>query len=53
VHVVASLPKTRSGKILRGTILRVYTGQPAGDLTSVDNPSALEAIHALAPGQKK
>lgn len=53
VHLVASLPKTRSGKILRGTILRVYTGQPAGELTSVDNPAALEAIHALAPGKKK
>lgn len=48
VHVVAALPKTRSGKILRSTILRVYTGQPAGDLTSVENPAALEAIKALA-----
>lgn len=48
VHVVAALPKTRSGKILRGTILRVYSGQPAGDLTSVDNPAALDAIRALA-----
>ena len=47
VHLVAALPKTRSGKILRGTILRVYTGSPAGDLTSVDNPAALEAIRAL------
>jgi acetyl-CoA synthetase len=47
VHLVAALPKTRSGKILRGTILRVYAGQPAGDLTSVDNPAALDAIRAL------
>jgi len=50
VHVVAALPKTRSGKILRGTILRVFTGQPAGDLTCVDNPAALEAIRGLGPG---
>ncbi len=51
VQVVAALPKTRSGKILRGLILRVYTGQPAGDLTSVDNPAALEAIRArVRPG---
>ena len=50
VHVVAALPKTRSGKILRGTILRVYAGQPPGDLTSVDNPAALEVIAALAAG---
>lgn len=49
VHAVPALPKTRSGKILRGTIRRVYTGEPAGDLTSVDNPAALEAIAKLAP----
>lgn len=48
VYTVAALPKTRSGKILRGMILRVYSGQPAGDLTSVDNPATLEAIRALA-----
>ncbi|MBS0632765.1 MAG: AMP-binding protein [Verrucomicrobia bacterium] len=48
VYTVAALPKTRSGKILRGMILRVYTGQPAGDLTSVDNPATLDAIRALA-----
>jgi len=47
VHVVAALPKTRSGKILRGMILRVYSGQPAGDLTNVDNPAALEEIRAM------
>ena len=44
-----ALPKTRSGKILRGMILRVYAGQPAGDLTSVENPVSLEAIVALRP----
>ncbi|MFZ9681869.1 MAG: AMP-binding protein [Cephaloticoccus sp.] len=49
VHVVEALPKTRSGKILRSTILRVYSGQPTGDLTSVENPAALDAIRALAP----
>jgi acetyl-CoA synthetase len=49
VYVVTALPKTRSGKILRGMILRVYAGQPAGDLTSVENPVSLEAIVALRP----
>ncbi len=48
VYVVNALPKTRSGKILRSMILRVYSGQPAGDLTSVDNPATLDAIAALA-----
>jgi acetyl-CoA synthetase len=44
VYVVSALPKTRSGKILRGMILRVYSGKPAGDLTSVENPAALDEI---------
>ncbi len=47
VHAVAALPKTRSGKIVRAAILRVYLGQPAGDLTSIDNPAAFELISAL------
>jgi len=47
VHIVSALPKTRSGKILRGMILRVYTGQPAGDLTSVENPHTLDTIKTL------
>ena len=47
--IVERLPKTRSGKILRGMILRVYSGQPAGDLTSVENPDALDAIVAIRP----
>lgn len=48
VYVVPALPKTRSGKILRGMILRVFSGQPAGDLASVENPSALDEITAAA-----
>lgn len=47
VYVVEALPKTRSGKILRAAMARALLGQPAGDLTSVDNPQALEAIAAL------
>jgi acetyl-CoA synthetase len=48
IHFVQALPKTRSGKIVRGAVTRVYRGQPAGDVTSVENPEALEAISALA-----
>lgn len=51
VFVIAALPKTRSGKIVRGAIARVFLGQPAGDLTSIDNPAALNEIAAL--GQKR
>lgn len=46
VHVVAALPKTRSGKIVRGSICKAYLGEPAGDVSSVDNPQAFDAIRA-------
>jgi acetyl-CoA synthetase len=45
---VSALPKTRSGKIVRATIKRKYLGQPVGDLSSVDNPEALDLI---SPGR--
>lgn len=48
VHVVKALPKTRSGKIVRKSIRLQYLGQSPGDLSSVENPDALEAIGALS-----
>ena len=48
VHLVAELPKTRSQKIMRRVIRNLYTGQAPGDLSSLDNPSALAALRALA-----
>jgi acetyl-CoA synthetase len=47
VYTVQALPKTRSGKIVRAAMLRALLGQPVGDLSSIDNPQALEAIVAL------
>jgi len=47
VHVVRQLPKTRSSKIMRRVIRSVYTGQPTGDLSALDNPAALSEIEAL------
>jgi acetyl-CoA synthetase len=44
VHVVSQLPKTRSSKIMRRVIRSVYCGQPPGDLSSLDNPAALDDI---------
>jgi len=48
VHSVAELPKTRSLKIMRRVIRQVYCGLPPGDLSSLDNPTALEVIRAAA-----
>jgi acetyl-CoA synthetase len=44
VHIVQQLPKTRTSKVMRRVIRGVYCGTPTGDLSSLDNPSALEEI---------
>ncbi|MGO4385115.1 AMP-binding protein [Specibacter sp. RAF43] len=44
IHVVDTLPRTRSGKILRRVIRSVYLGNPPGDTSSMEDPSALIAI---------
>ncbi len=51
IHTVGALPKTRSGKIVRRTIRAKYLGEPTGDLSSVENPDALDPIGKL-PGAK-
>lgn len=50
IHFVTALPKTRSGKIVRKNIRLQYLGEPVGDLSSVENPEALDAIKELAQG---
>ncbi len=44
VFKIVELPKTRSGKIVRGTIQRAFLGEPLGDLSSVENPNTLSTI---------
>jgi acetyl-CoA synthetase len=44
LHVVEVLAKTRSGKIVRGTIKRRYLGKDLGDLSSLENPLLLDAV---------
>ncbi len=48
VNFVADLPRTRNAKILRRVVRAVYLGQEPGDLSSLENPAALEAIGAAA-----
>lgn len=42
--VVARLPKTRSGKILRGTIRKIADGEPYAVPSTIDDPVVLEEI---------
>ncbi len=43
---VPALPKTRSAKILRRAVRAVAVGEDPGDLSSAENPQALDAIRA-------
>ena len=47
VRFVAVLPKTRSGKLLRRAIQAVCEGRDPGDLTTMDDPTALLQIAEL------
>jgi propionyl-CoA synthetase len=50
VHFVTLLPKTRSGKTLRRSIQALAEGRDPGDLTTIEDPGALEQIRqALRP----
>jgi propionyl-CoA synthetase len=46
VHFVAMLPKTRSGKLLRRSLQALAEGRDPGDLTTIEDPSALEQVRA-------
>jgi propionyl-CoA synthetase len=46
VHFVSALPKTRSGKLLRRSIQALCEGRDPGDLTTIEDPAALEQIKA-------
>jgi len=44
VVFVSALPKTRSAKIVRRAVRARALGQDPGDLSTLENPEALEAI---------
>ena len=46
VYFVTLLPKTRSGKVLRRSIQALAEGRDPGDLTTIEDPGALEQIRA-------
>ncbi|MDY7082906.1 MAG: acetyl-CoA synthetase, partial [Halobacteria archaeon] len=41
---VDEFPKTQSGKIIRRAIASKYEGEELGDMSSIENPDALEKI---------
>jgi propionyl-CoA synthetase len=50
VRFVSALPKTRSGKLLRRAIQAVCEGRDPGDLTTIEDPVALQQLKDLVAG---
>ena len=50
VRFVSALPKTRSGKLLRRAIQAVCEQRDPGDLTTIEDPTALQQIRSLVGG---
>lgn len=50
VYFVNLLPKTRSGKVLRRSIQAVCEGREPGDLTTIEDASALTALREALAG---
>jgi len=50
VRFVSVLPKTRSGKLLRRAIQAVCERRDPGDLTTIEDPTALQQIKDLVAG---
>ena len=53
VRFVTLLPKTRSGKLLRRAIQAVCEGRDPGDLTTIEDPSAVQQIKDLVQGSAR
>jgi propionyl-CoA synthetase len=48
---VARLPKTRSGKILRGTMKKIADGTPWTMPATIDDPASLDEIGSALKGK--
>ncbi|HEY5763171.1 MAG TPA: propionate--CoA ligase [Rhodocyclaceae bacterium] len=50
IYFVTALPKTRSGKLLRRSLQALAEGRDPGDLTTIEDPTALEQIKKALAG---
>ena len=46
IEFVSDLPKTRNAKVMRRVVRAAYAGEAPGDLSSLENPQAVEEIRA-------
>jgi acetyl-CoA synthetase len=49
IEIVSELPKTRNAKVLRRVVRSVYLGRDPGDLSALENRSAIEAVERARP----
>ena len=47
IYFVRDLPKTRSGKIMRRILRKLFTGEKLGDLSTLSNPGCVEEIKKI------
>jgi len=52
VYLVEDLPKTRSGKIMRRILKRLFTREKLGDLSTLANPESVEKIRKIIKSQR-
>ncbi len=50
IFFVGDLPRTRNAKIMRRVIRAVYLGRDPGDVSSLENPAALDEIRKAVAG---
>ncbi len=53
VHIVADMPKTRSGKIMRRVLAAISNTLDIGDVTTLANPDIVEQIRVLVQGEAR
>ena len=53
IHIVKSLPKTRSGKIMRRVVKAVALGQVPGDISTLENSASVDEVKAAIEEFKK
>ena len=53
IYFVESMPKTRSGKIMRRVLKAVASGQSLGDLTTLEDEASIEEVKRAYEGLKR
>ena len=53
IHIVADMPKTRSGKIMRRVLAAISNEMDTGDISTLANPDIVEQIREQVQGRAR